>query len=161
MFAYSIWFIITSQATTICRELSNLVPVLIKESLREIQVSWTAPRDNGYKVTVDGSYHRSSSMAACDGLIRDFSCTLMKGFFYNLGPCNSVWAKLWALRLGIKLARSLSLSPVCFELDSQVVVNMVQIGVATTNFFNIFYWKFLIFFIELLEGLSYACLSWS
>lgn len=34
---------------------------------------------------------------------------------------------MWALRLGIKLARSLSIDTVCFELDSKAIVNMVRL----------------------------------
>lgn len=79
----------------------------------------------GYKVNVDSSYHRSFGMEACGGLIMDWSGKLINGFYCNLGSCNLVWAELWTLRLGIKLARELSLNPVSFEMNSQVVVNMI------------------------------------
>lgn len=39
-----------------------------------------------------------------------------------------LWAELWALRLGIKLARQLQLTNVAFEMDSLTVVNMVNSG---------------------------------
>lgn len=72
----------------------------IEESGREIPISWKEPPVNGYKVNIDDSYHRSYGMTACGGLIRDCSGKLIKGFHYNLGSCNSVWAELWALSLG-------------------------------------------------------------
>lgn len=39
-----------------------------------------------------------------------------------------MWAELWALRLGIRLAREMWLPRVIFEMDSLVVVNMVREG---------------------------------
>lgn len=38
-------------------------------------------------------------------------------------------ALIWALRLGIKLARQLQLHNVILEMDSLLVVNMVNLGV--------------------------------
>lgn len=43
-----------------------------------------------------------------------------------MGSCNDVWAEIWALRLGIRLAQDLALPWVAFEMDSKVVVDMVH-----------------------------------
>lgn len=86
-------------------------------------------------------------MAACGELVRTSLDTFIKGFFCNLGPCNSIRAELWALRLAIKLARNLSLSPMQFELDSQVVVHMIRMG----NSHNKFLQPLLLEVIELLN----------
>lgn len=37
-----------------------------------------------------------------------------------------MWAELWALRLGIRVARELSLQQDIFELDSKVIVDMIH-----------------------------------
>lgn len=50
----------------------------------------------------------------------------MRGFYCNLGATTSVSAELWGLVLGLRLARSLGISSLLVELDSRVVVNMVQ-----------------------------------
>lgn len=92
-----------------------------------MQVSWVAPPPQVFKINVDGTYRKNSRSAACGGLVRNLNGSLIKGFSCNLGFCNSVWAEMWALRLGIELARSLSLDKVCFELDSKAVVNMVHL----------------------------------
>lgn len=81
-----------------------------------------------------GSFRRSLGLAACGGLARDSSGKFIRGFFCNLGPCNSVWAELWALRLGIKLARSINCDGVIFEMDSLIVVNMVHSGSCHSQF---------------------------
>ena len=62
------------------------------------------------KVNVDGPYRKASSSAACRGLIRDHIGRFIKGFSTNLGCCNALWAKLWALYKGIQLAWDMHLN---------------------------------------------------
>lgn len=109
-------------------------PLFLEESGRKVQVAWTPPPSMFFKVNVDGSYRRSTHSAACGGLVRNVDGTLIRGFTCNLGYCNSVWTEMWALRLSIKLARSLSLDKVCFELDSKVVVNMIHMRNSRNKF---------------------------
>lgn len=52
----------------------------------------------------------------------------MQGFYSKLGLRNALWAELWGLHLGIKLARQLGLSWVIFKLDSKVVVDLINSG---------------------------------
>lgn len=125
----SLWFAVMSQMKIITRDLTSPTLVFIEDSQWEVSVSWVAP-----KVNVDDSFRKSSGVASCGGLIRGSSGRLVKGFFCNLGLCNVTWAELWALRLGIKLAKSFSLSQVIFELDSQVVVNMIQLRGSHNHF---------------------------
>lgn len=61
-------------------------------------------------------------MVACAGLINDHHCNFLCSFHCNIRYCSSVWAKLWSLYLGIKLARTMNLNLVVFELDSKVVL---------------------------------------
>lgn len=121
-------------------DLIKLVPVYIEDSLHEVQVSWSPPPDGTLKVNVDGSFRRSVGTGACGGLIRNSCGTLLKGFFCNLGACNSTWAELWGLYLGIKLVRCI-MGPsqnltVVFELDSEVVVNMVRMGTSQNLYYH-------------------------
>lgn len=92
---------------------------------RLMQVVWK-PLDPGwFKVNVDGSHWRSSGSTACGGLVRNEHGVFVAGFYTKLGSSTALWVELWALRLGIKLARQLHLHSVCFELDSEVVMRMV------------------------------------
>lgn len=118
---------ILAQVNTIIRDLVQPIPIYIEEGRKEIQVAWQPPPQNVFKVNVDGSFRRDSASVACGGLIRDWKGNLVSAFFCNLGSCNSTWAEMWALLLGIKAARDLQLSPVLFEMDSQVVVNCVHL----------------------------------
>jgi hypothetical protein len=45
-----------------------------------------------------------------------------------------VWAELWALRIGIEMANQLNIKNVIFEMDSLVVVNMVNLGSSPNAF---------------------------
>lgn len=71
---------------------------------RWADISWNPPPVGVFKVNVDGSHHRSSGSSACGGLIRDSNGTLIRGFYCKVGSTNAIWAQMWALRLGIKLA---------------------------------------------------------
>lgn len=93
------------------------------------QVGWLLQKvfTHTVKVNVDGSFRSSSGMAACGGLIYDSHGVLITGFSCNLGACTSVWAEAWSLYLGMKLARTLGFSTVVFEMDSQTIVNCVNL----------------------------------
>lgn len=128
---FSSWWcsgdMISGQVSLTERERSKLIPSYMEISRKKIFVSWIPPLENTFKVNVDVS-HRQEKSTTCGGLVRNPSGTLLKGFYCNLGSRNTVVAKLWGLWLGIKLARDLFLSSVIFELDSQVMVNMVHKG---------------------------------
>lgn len=79
-------------------------------SLEEIHIRWIPPIPPWHKVNVDGPYKKASSSTACRGLIRDHIGRFFKGFSTNLGCCNALWAKLWALYKGIQLARDMHLN---------------------------------------------------
>jgi ribonuclease HI len=91
-------------------------------SKRSIEVSWTPPPRDHYKVNVDGYHKKSSENSTCGGLIRDSNGKCIRGFYNKLSFC-SVWTELGALRIGIEMANQLNIKNVIFEMDSLVVVN--------------------------------------
>jgi hypothetical protein len=104
------------------------------QSRRSIDVSWTPPQQDHYKVNIDGSHKKSTGISTCGGLIRDSNGKFIRGFYNRLGSCSAVWAELWAFRIGIDMASQLNIRNVNFEMDSLVVVNMVNSG-STPNVF--------------------------
>lgn len=76
--------VITSKVRIIENDLSRIFPVFMEYSPHGFSVSWVSPSDHSFKVNVDGSFRRSSGMAACYGLIHNFTCSLIKGFYCNL-----------------------------------------------------------------------------
>lgn len=85
------------------------------------------PIDGCFKVNIDRSHNRLG-ISSCGGLIRNDQGVKLHDFFCKIGSGNALWAKLWGLRLGIKLALQHNLNWVVFELDSKVVVDMVALG---------------------------------
>lgn len=92
---------------------------------RLIEVTWSPPQSGCYKVNIDGS-HITGGGSAYGGLIKHGEGSFVHGFFCKLGSSNALWAELWGLRLGIKLASQLNLNWIVFELDSKVYVDMVN-----------------------------------
>jgi ribonuclease HI len=90
-----------------------------------VAVSWKPPPDGWHKVNVDGSFNTISGSTACGGLIRNQHGIFLKGFYSKIGSSNAIWAEMWALRIGIRIAQNMSLPKVVFEMDSKVIVNMV------------------------------------
>lgn len=79
-----------------------------------------------FKVNVDDSFRASFGRSTCGGLVCDTNGKFVKGFYGRIGSCYSVWAEQWTLRLEIKFAQQLNVTSIIFELDSTVVVNMIQ-----------------------------------
>lgn len=101
------WWFVINQVDMIIREASTSPPIYVEDSRKEILVAWTSPSIHSYKVNVDGLGRRGEGSSACRALVRDSLGTFFRGFHCNVGVCNAVWAELWALFLGLKLARSL------------------------------------------------------
>lgn len=76
-------------------------------------------------LNVDGSHNSGGS--ACGGLLRNSLGQFLRGFHCNLGLATSVLAELWGLVLGLRLACSMGITSLRVELDSMVVVNMVEL----------------------------------
>lgn len=92
------------------------------------------------------------------GLIRDSNGNLVKSFYNKVGSCNIVWAKLWVLRLGIRMAQDLDLLGVVFEMDSKVIVDMVQYRFTHISFLKPLLQEDLSSLPPLMENLSCSCL---
>jgi ribonuclease HI len=127
-------YLATNQANFITSSSNLHVESNLYPSKRSIEVSWTPPPHDHYKVNVDGSHKKSSGISTCGGLIRDSNGKCIRGFYNRLGSCSAVWAELWALRIGIEMANQLNIKNVIFEMDSLVVVNMVNLGSSPNAF---------------------------
>jgi ribonuclease HI len=126
--------LVTNQANFITSSSNLHVESNLYPSKRSIEVSWTPPPHDHYKVNVDGSHKKSSGISTCGGLIRDSNGKCIRGFYNRLGSCSAVWAELWALHIGIEMANQLNIKNVIFEMDSLVVVNMVNLGSSPNAF---------------------------
>ncbi|KAL0011217.1 hypothetical protein SO802_006325 [Lithocarpus litseifolius] len=76
----------------------------------------------------DGSSLGNPCRAGVGGIIRNSHGEWESGYARAIGHTSSVAAELWALRDGINLCIALNLTNVIFELDTKLVVNLVQKG---------------------------------
>lgn len=125
---------IISYATLVAKELSSDVPVFIEEGCQDIHVSWRHPPANIVKLNVDGLYGSSTGLAACGGLFRDANGCFLQGFKCSLGVCNAIWAELWGLLVGLRIARQRGYLAVIVEMDSKAVVHMINMHFYENSF---------------------------
>lgn len=155
-------FKIGHQVSFISNHISDPVLSFSQDNRKEVQVAWHPPHPGRFKINVDGSHLRNSGSSACGGLVRDSNGRFVQGFFCKIGLGNALWAELWGIRLGIKLAKHLNLNHVDFELDSKVVTHLIKTG----NTVNVHLQPLLQNIIQLLQHpdwsttvVGYPCLS--
>lgn len=96
----------------------------------EAQSTWTRPPLGWVKLNVDGAFAQRGN-TGCRGLVRNLEGMFEKGFFGKVSPSNALWAELWSILFGLKLARSLSTPRVIVEADSKVVVEALLYELST------------------------------
>ncbi|GLT50394.1 hypothetical protein SLA2020_238810 [Shorea laevis] len=89
-------------------------------------VSWKPPDDGWFKLNTDGSFARESNSASAGGLIRNSLGSWLTGFTVNIGRASVFMAELWGLREGLRLCKALGLTRVFAELDSLMVVHLIN-----------------------------------
>ena len=92
----------------------------------KIQVQWLPPPVNWVKLNSDGSSMGNPGLAGGGGLIRNERGEWIKGYARAIGITTSVAAELWALRDGICLCSALNFPAVIVELDSKLVVDLLN-----------------------------------
>jgi len=92
----------------------------------KIQVQWLPPSSNWVKLNSGGSSMGNTGLAGGGGLIRNERGEWLKGYARAIGITTSVVAELWALRDGIRLCSALKLPAIIVELDSKLVVDLLN-----------------------------------
>ncbi|KAL6130466.1 hypothetical protein ACLB2K_068845 [Fragaria x ananassa] len=89
------------------------------------RLAWIKPAHGRFKLNVDGSRSRNGNIGA-GGVIRDHSGSWSGGFMINIGTGEVLQAEAWGLFYGLQLALSMQISNLDVELDSAVLVNLLQ-----------------------------------
>ncbi|KAJ7979933.1 Ribonuclease H [Quillaja saponaria] len=97
-----------------------------------IWVSWVTPPDHWVKLDTNGASRENSRPASAVGVIRNCSGEWMP-FGKKLGLCCSVRAELWALRLGLLVAKDNGFRRVMVEADSLVILQLINDDVCQIN----------------------------
>lgn len=94
-------------------------------------------RKGWFKLNTDGSCHAGMDGygdIAAGGILRNDQGMWLKGFAcFIIGCGNSLLAKLWAILLGINLAREANFDPIIVESDCLIVVSLLNSDQASST----------------------------
>ncbi|KAF7838660.1 reverse transcriptase [Senna tora] len=96
-----------------------------KNERHKYWVKWVAPMDGWFKLNTDGSCLGNPGSMAAAGIIRDHFGNWVSGFTKHLGFGNSLKAEVWALALGLNLAKELACKKLVVESDSMSGIKLL------------------------------------
>ncbi|XP_059076787.1 uncharacterized protein LOC131876037 [Cryptomeria japonica] len=97
-------------------------------------IRWAPPQGDWVKLNFDGAYRGNPGPAGIGTVIINSSRILLGGLYGSLGLATNNEAEIRALAAGLDLCVQRGLDKICFEGDSQIIIN----GVSKSNFPN---WK--------------------
>lgn len=130
------WYEVNSHVHIINKELHS-PGNLFKDYRDGWKLVWHKPPEGWANVNTDGSFKSFAGSFSCGGLIRSDSSVFIKGFWSKINPCNALWTELCGFLQGIKLAKSLDLKQVTFEVYSQVLFDMLNKGITPLRLSNL------------------------
>lgn len=75
---------------------------------------------------MDGPHGCGKGSSACGGLIRDVTSMFLEGFHCKVTSSNVVWAELWGVLPGLRLAREVKLLNIIVGSDSKSAIDMIH-----------------------------------
>ncbi|KAJ8763770.1 hypothetical protein K2173_003552 [Erythroxylum novogranatense] len=91
-----------------------------------LNIFWTHPRYDYFKLNVDGSSKGNPGLAGCGGVVRDFTSNWVCGFATHLGVCTSMVAELNGLLEGLNCAWDSGCRRLMVEMDSLSCVQLIR-----------------------------------
>lgn len=88
-----------------------------------INTKWTKPDSGWLKLNTNASI--INGHAGVGGLIRDSNGNWVEGFSKSIGTSSVLMAELWAMRDGIRMAKSLNIQSLLINMDCSEVVNLI------------------------------------
>ncbi|KAJ1379830.1 Ribonuclease H-like superfamily [Sesbania bispinosa] len=99
-------------------------------SPRPSAIGWYPPQEGWLKINCDGSVLAHQNLAACGGIVRNWRGAPICCYMAKLGSVSILFAKLWAILHGLKVAMLKSQHFVVIESDSKSAINLIINGVA-------------------------------
>ena len=99
----------------------------------ERMVGWAPPQSGWMKLNTDGSSHGNPGAATAGGVLRNGEGEWCGGFALNIGRCGALLAELWGVYYGLVAAWEKGIRRLELEVDSQVVVEFLTIGIGDTH----------------------------
>lgn len=95
---------------------------------REVKlIAWLPLNKDLVKLNMDGASKENKSIR-CGGVIRDDKCSWVSSFAKFLGDYNSLMAELWGIFEGLKISSLLGFKKVDVNMDSIMVVHVIDRG---------------------------------
>ena len=96
----------------------------VSQNFDTIYIGWKRPHGDWVKLNCGGAYKESVDIAGCGGLIRDSNGQWLKGYVRKIGTCDALYAEMWGMYEGLRMARRQGFSQLV-ESDSKLLVDMV------------------------------------
>lgn len=93
---------------------------------RSVTIQWEAASQGWVIINTDRASKQVGGKAGCGGLCRTHDGQWICGFSCNLGSCTAFIIEIWGVLEGLKLAAVHGFSHVELQVDSMVVVNILQ-----------------------------------
>ncbi|GLT56367.1 hypothetical protein SLA2020_294110 [Shorea laevis] len=119
--------IVLQQATSLAMNTRLALATQISSRPRVSRwVRWYPPDIPFFKLNTDGAMNHATTKASAGGLIRDHEGRWVHGFSLGIGYQSSFMAELWGCREGLRMASDLRITHLILEMDSLLVVHMLQ-----------------------------------
>ena len=99
----------------------------------EKSIAWTRPSEGWVTINTDGAPRGNPGRAAAGGVVRDEQGSWLVGFALNIGICSAPMAELWGVYYGLVVAWEKGVRRVRLEVDSALVVGLIQSGVGDSH----------------------------
>ena len=91
-----------------------------------LHIGWKPPPFRFHKLNTDGFAKGNPGLASAGSVIRDHRGSWIGSCNRAIGHTHSVAAKLWGLRDGLPIARSLNIKILLIKTDAQAAVNIIM-----------------------------------
>ncbi|KAF7827446.1 reverse transcriptase [Senna tora] len=93
-------------------------------NISHLPIHWTEPKKSFCKLNIDGA--ASNNLLGTGGIIRNDQGYYMISFCKFLGQGSSVQAELWALQIGLSIARDINISHIEIETDCTMLIHLIN-----------------------------------
>lgn len=102
------------------------IPFIVPKHKKVHIVKWLKPAEGSVKLNVDGSYRGNLGRMGAGGIIHDNKANMLLAFLVGLGHGTHNAAEFMAVLYGLQYCKEMGLMKVEVELDSMLVVNLLE-----------------------------------
>ncbi|KAF7810660.1 putative ribonuclease H-like domain-containing protein [Senna tora] len=99
-------------------------PIPQNTNITHLPIHWIEPEKSFCKLNIDGV--ASNNLMGTRGIIRNDQGHYMISFCKFVGQGNTVQAELWALQIGLSIARDINVSHIEIETDCTTLIHLIN-----------------------------------